>query len=362
MKFIDEYRDPEKVRALVQEIGHEAKKPVRLMEVCGTHTVAIARFGLRKLLPENIELVSGPGCPVCVTSQGDLDRAIALAQLPHTIIATFGDMMRVPGSNSTLSAEKAAGRSVQVVYSPLDALQIAQRNPNNKVIFLGVGFETTAPLVAATLLEARQRGVKNFEVLSLHKTIPLALKALVNLGEIRLNGFLLPGHVSAIIGCQPYAFLAQEFGLACVISGFEPLDILYSVLLLLRQINKGRPEVEIQYRRGVRPEGNLSAQKIMQEVFSPADVNWRGLGTIPSTGLKLREEWAEFDAAQKNSIVLPEVMENRACRCGHVLRGLLKPAACPLFAQECTPQNPKGPCMVSSEGSCAAVYKYELPG
>ncbi len=361
MKFIDEYRDPEKVKALVQEIGHEAKKPVRLMEVCGTHTVVIARFGLRKLLPENIELVSGPGCPVCVTSQGDIDKAIALAQLPQTIMATFGDMMRVPGSISTLAAEKAAGRSVQVVYSPLDALQIAQRNPNNKVIFLGVGFETTAPLVAATLLEARQRGIKNFEVLSLHKTIPLALRALVNLGEIRLNGFLLPGHVSAIIGCQPYKFLAQEHGLACVISGFEPLDILYSVLLLLRQINKGRPEVEIQYRRGVRPEGNLAAQKVMQEVFTPADVDWRGLGSIPNTGLKLREEWAEFDAAQKNTIILPEVMENRACRCGHVLRGLLKPDACPLFARECNPQNPRGPCMVSSEGSCAAAYKYELP-
>lgn len=362
MKFIDEYRDNEKARLLLQEIYQQAKQPVRLMEVCGTHTVAIARFGLRKLLPQNIELVSGPGCPVCVTSQRDLDKAIAMAQLPRTIIATFGDMMRVPGSNSTLTEERAAGRKVRVVYSPLDALQAAQENLDHKVIFLGVGFETTAPTVAATLLAARQKDIKNFEVLSLHKTIPYALKSLLNLGEIKLNGFLLPGHVSTIIGSQPYEFLAREYGLACVISGFEPVDILQSILLLLRQINMGQPQVEIQYRRGVRPEGNGQAQKIMRQVFEPADVEWRGLGFIPETGLKLRQEWAEFDAALKNNINLPEVAENTACRCGHVLRGVLRPTACPLFAKECNPQKPRGPCMVSSEGSCGAAFKYELSG
>lgn len=362
MKFIDEYRDAHKAHLLLQEINYQAKKPVRLMEVCGTHTVAIARFGLRKLLPKNIELISGPGCPVCVTSQGDLDKAIAMAQLPQTIIATFGDMMRVPGSNSTLTAERAAGRQVRVVYSPLDALQIAQENPDCKVIFLGVGFETTAPTVAATLLTARQRGVKNFEVLSLHKTIPLALRTLLNLGEIKLNGFLLPGHVSAIIGSQPYEFLAKEYGLACVISGFEPVDILHSIFLLLRQINMGQPQVEIQYRRGVPREGNLRAQEVMQEVFEPVDAEWRGLGSIPATGLKLRKEWADFDAALKNEIYPPAVAENKTCRCGHILRGVLRPHECPLFAKECHPQKPMGPCMVSAEGSCGAAFKYEISG
>ncbi|MGC8809200.1 MAG: hydrogenase formation protein HypD [bacterium] len=361
MKFIDEYRDSEKAQLVLKEIYQQAKQPVRLMEVCGTHTVSIARFGLRKLLPQNIELVSGPGCPVCVTSQRDLDKAIALAQLPQTIITTFGDMMRVPGSNSTLTEERAAGRKVRVVYSPLDALLVAQENRDHKVIFLGVGFETTAPTVAATLLAARQKNIKNFEVLSLHKTIPHALKALLDLGEIKLNGFLLPGHVSAIIGAKPYEFLAREYGLACVISGFEPLDILQSILLLLRQINMGQPQIEIQYRRGVRAEGNQPAQEVMREVFEPADVEWRGLGMIPHTGLKLRKEWAEFDAALKNSVHLPEVAENKACRCGDVLRGVIRPAACPLFAKECNPQKPMGPCMVSSEGSCGAAFKYELP-
>lgn len=360
MKFIDEYRDAEKARRLVKEIVQQATQPVRIMEVCGTHTVAIARFGLRKLLPQNIELISGPGCPVCVTSQRDLDKAIAAAKLRQTIIATFGDMMRVPGSNSTLTKEKAAGRQVQVVYSPLDALQMAQENPDRKVIFLGVGFETTAPTVAATVLAARQKNIKNFEVLSLHKTIPLALKALLNLGEIKLNGFLLPGHVSAIIGSRPYEFLAKEYGLACVISGFEPLDILQSLLLLLRQINLAQPRVEIQYRRGVQREGNLQARKIMEEIFEPADGEWRGLGWIPGTGLKFRSAWADFDAEQKNNIDLPPSAENKACRCGDVLRGIMRPAACPLFAQACTPQNPLGPCMVSSEGSCGAAFKYEL--
>lgn len=362
MKFVDEYRDAQKARLLLQEISYQTKQPVRLMEVCGTHTVAIARFGLRKLLPQNIDLVSGPGCPVCVTSQGDLDKAIAMAQFPQTIITTFGDMMRVPGSNSNLTAERAAGRQVRVVYSPLDALHIAQENPDYKVIFLGVGFETTAPTVAATLLAAREKGLKNFEILSLHKTIPLALKALLNLGEIKLNGFLLPGHVSAIIGSQPYEFLAREYGLACVISGFEPVDILHSILLLLRQINMGQPQVEIQYRRGVHREGNWQALRIMDEVFEPADVEWRGLGVIPGTGLKLRKEWAEFDAALKNDLSLPAVVENKACRCGHVLRGVLRPRECPLFAKECHPQKPMGPCMVSAEGSCGAAFKYELSG
>lgn len=360
MKFIDEYRDPQKVRLLVEEIHRYATQPVRIMEVCGTHTVSIARFGIRQLLPPHIDLISGPGCPVCVTSPTDIDRAIAFAGLPKTIVATFGDMMRVPGSHSTLSEEKAKGRDVRVVYSPLDALKIAQENLEQRIIFLGVGFETTAPTVAATILEARQKNLKNWEVLSLHKTIPLALKALLELGEIKLHGFLLPGHVSAIIGSRPYEFLAKEYGLACVISGFEPLDILQSLLLLLRQINSGQPRVEIQYRRGVSPEGNRQALRIMNEVFEPTDGEWRGLGWLAGTGLKLRGPWADFDAAQKNNISLPAAKENKLCRCGHVLRGLIRPAECPLFAKACTPERPVGPCMVSSEGSCGAAFKYGL--
>lgn len=358
MKFIDEYRDKDKIRTVLEEIHRRADEPLTLMEVCGTHTVSIARYGLRKVLPETIRLISGPGCPVCVTSNGDIDRAISMARIPGAAVATFGDMIRVPGSASTLALERANGQDVRVVYSPLDALKIAEENPGIKIIFDGVGFETTAPTVAATALEARTRGLKNFFIFSAHKTVPLALKALLSLGEVKLDGFLLPGHVSAIIGSHPYEFLAEEFGMACVISGFEPLDILQSILMLVRQAKSRRPKVEIQYRRGVDPGGNPKALEVMARAFEPADVEWRGIGQIPGTGLVLRDEFAELDASRVFNLPVPPAKEARGCRCGEVLRGVIRPEECALFAGLCTPQTPVGPCMVSFEGSCAAAYKY----
>jgi hydrogenase expression/formation protein HypD len=358
LKFIDEYRDPGKARAILASIHHLAKKPIQLMEVCGTHTVSIARFGLRQILPESIQLISGPGCPVCVTSNADLDRAISIAKNPEVTVATFGDMIRVPGSDSSLEKERAAGRDIRVVYSPLDALKIAEENPERKIVFLGVGFETTAPTIAATILEARSRKIKNFFVLPLHKTLPKALRALLNLGEIHLDGFLLPGHVSAIIGSHPYEFLAEEFELAGVISGFEPIDILQSILMLVKQKEESSPRIEIQYTRGVSTEGNPRARELLAQIFEPTDAEWRGLGVIPETGLALRTDFSAFDVGKNFTFPPFSKKESSECQCGEVLRGLIFPSQCPLFANLCTPRNPMGPCMVSSEGTCAAAYKY----
>ncbi len=360
MKFIDEFRNSAKARSLIAEIHRQVRKPVRLMEVCGTHTVAIARYGLRQVLPPEIELISGPGCPVCVTSQADIDRAVSLARLPGVIVTTFGDMVRVPGSDSTLAQERARGGDVRVIYSPLDAMKIAEESSGKRVVFLGVGFETTAPAVAATLLEACKRHVDNFAVFSAHKTIPGALKTLLQLGEHCIDGFLLPGHVSTIIGSGPYEFLPRAHGMACVISGFEPLDILQSILLLVRQIGEENPRVEIGYRRGVSPDGNARAQGVMRLAFEAADVEWRGLGMIPGSGLAIIPQLAAWDAARTFSFEIPPAREIAGCRCGEVLRGILRPKQCGLFAEACTPEHPLGPCMVSFEGSCAAVYKYEL--
>ncbi len=360
MKFIDEYRDGEKTRPIIKEIHRLVNEPLRIMEVCGTHTVAIARYGLRQVLPETVELISGPGCPVCVTSNRDIDRAISMVRVPQSMVTTFGDMMRVPGTHSNLARERAEGRDVRVVYSPLDALQLAEENQGRKVIFLGVGFETTAPTIAATVLEARRRGVKNFYVFSAHKTVPKALQALLDLGEVKLDGFLLPGHVSSIIGSHPYQFLAEKYGLGCVIAGFEPVDILLSLLLLVRQVKTRSPRVEIQYKRGVHPSGNVRAREIMNQVFEPSDVEWRGLGPIPGTGLVLRKEFVDLDASRAFDLQITPAQETPGCRCGEVLRGVLRPVECALFAKVCNPQNPVGPCMVSFEGSCAAAYKYGL--
>ncbi|NWF53561.1 MAG: hydrogenase formation protein HypD [Syntrophaceae bacterium] len=358
MKYIDEYRDGEKARPIIEEIHRLADEPLRFMEVCGTHTMSIARYGLRNVLPPTLELISGPGCPVCVTSQSDLDLMISLCQTPGAVITTFGDMVRVPGSESSLARERAGGRDIRVLYSPLDAIKIAAGEREKKVIFLGVGFETTAPTIAATVLEAKKEGIKNFFVFSAHKTVPRALKALLDLGEVKLNGFLLPGHVSAIIGSRPYEFLARDHAIPCVISGFEPLDILQSVLLLVRQVKNRTPRVAIQYRRGVDPEGNRKAQEMMARAFQPSDAEWRGIGWIPGTGLAIREELGEWDAARIFDLPRMQPRENPGCRCGEVLRGVIRPRECGLFAKVCTPENPVGPCMVSFEGSCAAAHKY----
>lgn len=325
------------------------------MEVCGTHTMAIARYGLRELLPPGLRLVSGPGCPVCVTAIGDLDRVVAVARLPQVTLATFGDLVRVPASRTSLAGERAAGADVRVVYSPRDAVEIAAREADREVVFAGIGFETTAPTVGAALLEARSRGLANFSVFSLHKTMPLPLRALLDLGETPIAGFILPGHVSVITGTDCFQFLAREYGVAGVVAGFEAHDVLLALLMLARQ---PEPTIEIEYTRAVRPEGNVVAQRLLEEVFEPSDADWRGLGVIPGSGLRLRATFADFDAAVRFDVEPDETREPPGCRCGEVLRGVIDPAECALFGRRCTPQDPVGACMVSSEGACAARYRY----
>ncbi len=358
MKYVTEFRDSDLARRLIERIHEAARKPVRLMEFCGGHTVTIFRYGIRKVLPPGIEMVSGPGCPVCVTANADLDRAIALARLPKVILTTFGDMFKVPGSCGSLQEAHAQGADVRMVYSPLDALRIARENPDRMVIFLGIGFETTAPTVAASILEAEKSGLENYFVQSMHKVCPPALKALADSGEVRLNGLICPGHVSAITGSQAWVPFARDYGLSCVVSGFEPLDVLQTVLMLVRQVEEGRSEVEIAYRRGVTFEGNAHARRILDEVFEPCDADWRGFGVIPGSGLKPGKRFERFDAAEVFDVDAGPVVEPVGCQCGAVLRGVVSPAECPLFRTVCTPETPVGPCMVSSEGSCSTWYQY----
>jgi hydrogenase expression/formation protein HypD len=317
--------------------------------------MAIARHGLRELLPPGLRLVSGPGCPVCVTAMADLDRVIALARLPRVTLVTFGDLLRVPASRSSLAAERAAGADVRVVYSARDAVAIAAADPSREVVFAGIGFETTAPTVAASLLEARALGVGNFSVLSLHKTMPLPLKALLDLGETPVSGFILPGHVSVVTGSRCYEFLARDYRVAGVVAGFEPHDVLLALLMLVRQ---AAPVIEIEYTSAVQAEGNLVAQRLLEQVFMPGDAEWRGLGVIPGSGLLLREEFAAMDADRRFAVDPGETLEPSGCRCGEVLRGVIDPVECALFGRRCTPQDPVGACMVSSEGACAARYRY----
>ena len=325
--MLDGFRDPAVARTLVAAIAEMAQVPAKLMEVCGTHTMAIAKHGLRGLMPDTITLLSGPGCPVCVTANADIDLAIEIARQPGVVLATFGDMMKVPGSYSSLSAEKADGRDVRVVYSPLDSLAIAEREPDKHVVFLGVGFETTAPTVALTIREAARRELPNWSALSLHKTVPGALRALLNDPEVQ-------------------------------ITGFEPVDVLQGVWMLSKQLAEGRAEVEIAYGRGVSAEGNPTAVAAMREAFEETDAEWRGIGIIPGTGLALRPEFAEYDARVRVPVTPPEPRDIKGCQCGDVLRGVVLPFECKLFGRGCTPEHPIGPCMVSSEGSCAAYYRY----
>ena len=352
------FRDPVVARKLIEAIGSTKIGPIKFMEVCGTHTVSIAKHGLRGVLPEWITLLSGPGCPVCVTSNTDIDTAIELARQPGVILTTFGDMMKVPGSYSSLSREKADGRDVRIVYSPLDALDLAEKNPDSQVVFVGVGFETTVPIIASAIETAAERGLTNFSVFAAHKTVPAALGALVNDPEVQIGGFILPGHVSTIIGLEPYRFLAEEYHVPSVITGFEPVDVLQGIYMLVKQVAEGRAAVEIAYTRGVMPEGNTAAVAKMNDVFEPTDAEWRGIGVIPGTGLKIREKYAAFDAVKKIPVTPPEPREIKGCQCGEVLRGITLPFECRLFAKACTPEHPIGPCMVSSEGSCAAYYRY----
>lgn len=343
---------------LVGAINRLATRPIRLMEVCGTHTVAIFKAGLRQMLPPEVELVSGPGCPVCVTPNEFLDTAIAYSRQSGVIITTFGDMLRVPGSSSSLAAEKMAGADIRLVYSPLDSLEIATANPTKNVIFLAVGFETTAPTAAATILAAEQAGLTNFFVLSAHKIVPPALRALLDSGEVQVDGLILPGHVSAIIGEEPYRFLTEEYRTPAVITGFEPLEILQAVYTLVKSIYLDESRLDNQYRRVVKPEGNPVARAVLGRVYGEADAAWRGLGIIPVSGLTLRKEYQHFDARTQIPVAVEATREPVGCRCGEVLRGIIRPEVCPLFRQVCSPENPVGSCMVSVEGACAAWYKY----
>lgn len=340
-------------------IAAAAARPTSIMEVCGTHTTAISRFGLRSRLPQFVRLLSGPGCPVCVTSCEQVDHAIAMAREPGVTIMTFGDMMRVPGSESSLDRERAKGRDIRVVYSPIDALRHATANPEQSIVFMGIGFETTSPTVAATLIRAMEKGVQNFFVLPAFKLVVPAMLALVSEHGSGIDGFLCPGHVSAIIGSTPYKRVAESCRVPCVITGFEALDILEGVAMLLDQIANGRSEVEVEYRRAVPQEGNPTALGLLSRVFRRCDARWRGIGVIPDSGMELSDDYAAFDARARLPVEVPPSRDlPPGCSCGEVLKGSLIPNACPLFGTACTPANPVGPCMVSSEGACAAYLRY----
>jgi hydrogenase expression/formation protein HypD len=358
MKLITEFRQSGLANGLVRSIRRHAVKEARFMEFCGGHTMSIMKFGLRQLLPPALTLTSGPGCPVCVTDNADLDKAIALASLSDVIVASFGDMVRVPGSRSSLQEAKAAGADVRIVYSTLDALTLARENPDKSVIFLGIGFETTAPTVAASILQAEQENLKNYFVLSLNKLCPPIIKALLDSGEVNLQGLICPGHVSAVIGSRPWEFIARDYGIPCVVSGFEPLDILQCIDMLAQQVANGQARIEIAYKRGVSPDGNQTAIAIMEKVFEPAPARWRGFGEVNASGLKLRAEFSRFDAELNFDFDPGPTVTPEGCLCGEVLRGVKSPRDCSLFHRVCTPTIPVGPCMVSGEGTCAVYYHY----
>ncbi|MDO5117339.1 MAG: hydrogenase formation protein HypD [Eggerthellaceae bacterium] len=352
------FKDPALARGLISAIEAYAPEQATLMEVCGTHTVAIARNGIRDLMPVGVKLSSGPGCPVCVTSNRDIDTVIALARIDGVTITTFGDMTRVPGSTSSLLKEQAKGRSVEIVYSPLDALRYAQEHPERQVVFVGVGFETTTPLVARAIKRAADAKLTNFSVFAAHKNMPGALEAIINDPQLKVDALILPGHVSTIIGIEPYRFLSEQYGIPGVITGFESVDVLQGIAMLLRQLHENRAEIEIAYARGVMPQGNPVARAAIDEVFETSPALWRGLGMIDGSGYRIREQYADFDAVRRFEPDVEPTQDPKGCRCGDVLRGIMAPSECPLFRTLCSPENPVGPCMVSSEGSCAAYYRY----
>ncbi len=361
MRFVDEFRDAELGRVLAGEIvaAVEPGRHYKLMEVCGGHTHSIYKYGVDDLLPENVELVHGPGCPVCVIPMGRVDDGIAIAHEPGVILTCFGDMMRVPGARGTLLEAKAAGADVRMVYSPLDALRIAKSEPGRQVVFFAIGFETTAPSTALTLMRAKAEHVANFSCVCNHVTIVPPLRALLESPDLRLDGFVGPGHVATVVGARPFQFIPADHGQPVVISGFEPVDILQSVLMILRQLRDGRHEVENQYKRVVPWEGNLRALEAMQEVFAlRPHFEWRGLGFISQSGLRLADAYADFDAERRWQLPDVRVADPKACQCGEVLKGVIKPWECKVFGTACTPERPIGTCMVSSEGACAAYYNY----
>jgi hydrogenase expression/formation protein HypD len=359
MKYIDEYRDKNLIFRLADQIRKSATGEYTFMEVCGGHTAAIHRFGIPSLLPGNIRLISGPGCPVCVTGTDFMDKAVAYSEKDDVIITTFGDLMRVPGSVTSLEKMRAAGADVRIIFSGLDALGIAKLNPDKKIIFLGIGFETTAPGTAVTIKKAELENIDNFYLLSAHKTMPAAMEEIIK-GGASFNGFICPGHVAAVTGSSLFSFIPEKYRIGCVVTGFEPTDLLQSILMLIRQANLNFPDIQIQYRRAVTGEGNILAQKQMREVFEPCDAFWRGFGVIPSSGLTLRKVYERFDAGIAIPVKVVPHEENKSCICGDILRGSKTPEDCPLFRNLCSPENPVGACMVSNEGSCNTWYKYKI--
>ncbi len=357
MKYIDEFRDQDLVQEIVRRIAR-LNRPATIMEVCGTHTMAAARFGLRSLLPEQVALISGPGCPVCVTAQTDIDAFLALGDEPDVILTSFGDMLRVPGSHTSLERRRAQGAAVKVVYSPLDAVDLARQEPRKHVIFFGVGFETTMPAIAMAIRLASEQQLDNFSVLCVHKTMPAALRALLASEELRVSGLLCPGHVTTIIGAEAFDFIPREFGIPCAITGFEPLDMLLGIESILRQLQETRARVDNVYTRVVKVQANPRAQVLLSEVFEVCDAEWRGIGRLPQSGLRFREEYASFDASKAFPLSVGPSEEPAGCRCGEVLRGILNPTKCPLFRRVCNPEDPVGPCMVSAEGACSAYLQY----
>ena len=362
MKYIDEFRNQRLINSLSRSIKLATpEKPINIMEVCGTHTRSFFRFGLRKLLPPNLRLISGPGCPVCVSSQDYIDTAVGYAALKDVIIASFGDMLNVPGTSSTLEKERSKGRDIRIVYSPWDALRLAGENSSKKVIFLAVGFETTAPAIGLTILKAKEERINNLFFFSSLKLIIPAMECLINDPRLKIDGFLCPGHVSVIIGSGPYSFIPKKYGVGCCIAGFEPLDVMEGMYFLIKQIKEKKPGVANQYSRVVKKNGNLAARKIIAKVFKTAPENWRGLGMMPASGLEIRKEFSRFDAAVALPIKVKKLqnLKLKKCRCGDVLKGLIRPPQCPLFSRSCTPAEPFGPCMVSSEGTCNVYYQYQ---
>jgi len=344
--------------AEIHDLTDKIGRPLKLMEVCGTHTVEIFRHGVRDVIPRDISLLSGPGCPVCVTSVRDVDTALAISKIPGITLATFGDMMRVPGGRESLLSARSEGANIEVLYSPMDALTLSRKGNGKEVVFFATGFETTSPLIAATILEAERMGIKNFSIYSAHKLVPPALKALLDSPDVQVDGFILPGHVSTIIGSKPYEFVSAQYAKPSVITGFGAEDIIEGILMIVRQIAQKRPSVEIQYRTVVRNEGNPRALALLDQWFEPTDAYWRGIGEIPESGLKLREQYRTYDAQSRFHPEVEEHQEPNLCSCGDILRGVKIPPECDLFGTGCTPDSPIGACMVSTEGSCAAYYKY----
>jgi hydrogenase expression/formation protein HypD len=360
MSFLDQFRDPSLMLALKSEIEREvnANRIYKFMEVCGTHTMSIFKYGIRSILPKNIHLLSGPGCPVCVTPVEFIDTAIEISKNDDTILTTFGDMLKVPGTKENLYKLRTEGYDIRYVYSPIDAIKIAQENSFKLVVFIAVGFETTSPTTASSILLAEKMNIDNFFVLCGHKTMPNAMSAMASSGDLMLDGFICPPHVSAITGTKIYDFLATEHSKACVVGGFEPTDLLQTILMLIKQVNMGKAFVENQYSRVVNVNGNEKAQTISASVFESCDSIWRGIGNIPQSGLKILKKFSRFNALNKFTVTISKSEDNPACLCGEVLAGRKIPTECSLFANVCNPENPKGACMVSSEGTCAAYYKY----